>query len=76
MKKILLSTIGFYKKHVSVGLVALFGGGCRFNPTCSDYAEGAIERFGAKKGATLAIKRILGCHPFGGFGFDPVPKEI
>lgn len=76
MKKILLSALGFYQKHLSPAIVALFGGGCRFTPGCSDYAEGAIARFGAAKGTTLAIKRILRCHPFGGFGFDPIPKEI
>lgn len=74
MKKILLSVIGFYKKHVSPGFVALFGGGCRFTPNCSDYAKGVVERFGAAKAATLIIKRILRCHPLGGFGFDPIPK--
>jgi len=76
MKKVLLSGIGFYKRHISSFLVTLFGGGCRFTPTCSEYAEGAIEKFGVKKGTVLAIKRILKCHPFGGFGFDPVPRKI
>ncbi len=37
---------------------------CRFTPTCSAYALGAIEKYGALKGSYLAAKRVLACHPF------------
>ena len=47
---------------------------CRFTPTCSNYAKEAIERYGFIKGWYLSIKRILRCNPFGGKGYDPVPK--
>jgi putative membrane protein insertion efficiency factor len=50
-----------------------FGPACRFEPTCSRYAQEAIERFGAVKGGTLALRRILRCHPFAPGGLDPVP---
>ena len=46
---------------------------CRFDPGCSRYAIEAIERHGAVRGARLAIGRLARCHPWGGFGYDPVP---
>ena len=46
---------------------------CRFNPTCSQYAEEAITKYGIFKGIFLAAKRISKCHPWGGHGYDPVP---
>ena len=50
-----------------------FGMNCRYQPTCSAYAMEALERHGAAKGAWLALKRILRCHPWGGSGVDNVP---
>ena len=47
---------------------------CRYQPTCSAYALEAIQIHGGLKGAWLAIKRISSCHPWGGSGFDPVPR--
>jgi uncharacterized protein len=49
------------------------GNGCRFHPTCSAYALGALEKHGAVKGIFLAALRILRCNPWGGQGYDPVP---
>ena len=46
---------------------------CRFYPTCSTYAMQAVEKYGALKGAWLAVKRILRCNPFNDGGYDPVP---
>jgi|MDTC01.2.fsa_nt_gb hypothetical protein len=46
---------------------------CRFHPTCSHYGLEAIERHGVIKGLWLTGKRLLRCHPWGGYGEDPVP---
>lgn len=46
---------------------------CRFYPSCSSYAIQAVEKYGAAKGAWLAAKRLLRCHPFNPGGYDPVP---
>jgi uncharacterized protein len=51
----------------------LVGWRCRHLPTCSEYALEAIERNGAWRGAWLALSRIARCHPWGTYGFDPVP---
>jgi putative membrane protein insertion efficiency factor len=46
---------------------------CRYWPTCSVYAEEAIRRHGARGGGWLATRRLARCHPWGGYGPDPVP---
>ena len=56
-----------------LALSPALGPACRFEPTCSVYAQQAIERFGAMRGSTLALRRILRCHPFAPGGLDPVP---
>jgi uncharacterized protein len=47
---------------------------CRFVPSCSNYALEAIDRFGAKKGIPLVLRRLGRCRPGGPFGLDPVPE--
>ena len=72
MKKVLLSMIRFYRKHVSPHKAPC----CRFIPTCSTYALEASEKYGAWKGSWLALKRLSKCHPFHRKGYpfyDPVP---
>ncbi|HEY2352748.1 MAG TPA: membrane protein insertion efficiency factor YidD [Candidatus Acidoferrum sp.] len=68
-----LFALRFYKAYLSM----LFAGSCRFDPTCSQYAYEAIERFGVRRGIWLGIKRLARCHPFSGkFGVDPVPDKV
>lgn len=47
---------------------------CRFTPTCSEYMVESLNEYGLFKGLKLGIKRILRCHPFGKYGYDPVKK--
>ena len=70
MKKVFLILIRFYQRAVS----PYFPARCRFRPTCSAYAIEAISKYGAAKGAYLALRRFLRCHPFyKGNWYDPVP---
>ena len=50
-----------------------FGTQCRFTPTCSHYAIGALRKHGAFRGGYLTTRRILRCHPWRPGGYDPVP---
>ena len=72
MKAVLLFLIRFYRRYIS----PLTPPSCRYIPTCSAYAQEAIEKYGAAKGGWLALKRLSRCHPFhrGEHDFfDPVP---
>lgn len=71
MKRIMLRLIRFYQQRISTHTPPA----CRFQPTCSQYAFTAIERFGALKGGWLALKRLLRCNPFHKGGYDPVPED-
>ncbi|HEY5800486.1 MAG TPA: membrane protein insertion efficiency factor YidD [Burkholderiaceae bacterium] len=72
MKTVLRLLLRFYQTAISPWL----GPRCRFHPTCSNYALEAIEAHGAAKGALLAGKRLLKCHPWHPGGLDPVPGTV
>ena len=69
MKVMLLALIRCYRYAIS----PLLGSRCRFFPSCSEYAAEAVEKYGARKGAALGLKRIARCHPWNPGGVDPVP---
>jgi putative membrane protein insertion efficiency factor len=71
MKLLFIWLIKGYRLFIS----PLFPPTCRFQPTCSMYAIEAIERFGVLRGTSMAIWRILRCHPFHPGGYDPVPER-
>lgn len=65
----LMGLVRLYRLAISPWL----GLNCRYQPTCSEYAIEALRVHGAFKGTWLAARRIGGCHPWGGSGYDPVP---
>ena len=69
IKKVFIVLIQIYQKVISPWTPS----SCRYTPTCSKYAVDALKKYGLRKGALLALKRIGSCHPWGGDGYDPVP---
>jgi putative membrane protein insertion efficiency factor len=67
LKTILL----FYKSLISVHV----GGGCRFEPSCSEYAIEASQRYDFFTALKFIFRRLSKCHPMGTFGFDPLPER-
>ncbi len=68
-RRALIALVRSYRFALSPWL----GNACRFEPTCSAYALGALEAHGAAAGVALALGRIARCHPWCAGGFDPVP---
>jgi uncharacterized protein len=71
VKKLFIFPVKFYQWSIS----PLLGRNCRYAPTCSQYMIDAINEWGVIKGVYLGTKRIGRCHPWGGHGYDPVPKK-
>ncbi|MFH1684532.1 MAG: membrane protein insertion efficiency factor YidD [Candidatus Margulisiibacteriota bacterium] len=67
MSQIVKFLLLLYKK------LNIFPSMCRYFPSCSTYAEEAVDRHGALKGIFLALKRVIRCNQFFPGGFDPVP---
>ena len=63
--------------HAALGVFGIVPAGCRYQPTCSEYAREALDKYGPARGGWLALRRLLRCHPLaprpGGGTFDPVP---
>ncbi|MCO7221952.1 membrane protein insertion efficiency factor YidD [Klenkia sp. PcliD-1-E] len=68
----LLGLIGFYRRGIS----PLLGPRCRFTPTCSEYAQEAVQVHGAARGGWLAVVRIAKCAPWHRGGIDLVPGTV
>jgi uncharacterized protein len=64
--------IGTYRYALSW----LIGGRCRHLPTCSDYGDEAIMRFGLWAGGWMTLARLSRCHPWGTSGLDLVPAAL
>ncbi|MGI6649497.1 MAG: membrane protein insertion efficiency factor YidD [Bacillota bacterium] len=72
LSKTLINLIVLYRVLLSSWLPPR----CRFIPTCSMYAIEAIEKHGILQGLWLSMRRILRCHPWGKYGYDPVPESL
>jgi putative membrane protein insertion efficiency factor len=72
---ILIFVVRLYRWTLSPAKTFLCGplAQCRFTPSCSEYALGALKTHGALNGSWLAAKRVCRCHPWGDCGHDPVP---
>jgi len=75
MRWLICLLIRFYQIAISPPLHLVLGptAGCRYTPTCSEYALQAVRRHGVFRGLWFGAKRILRCNPWGGSGHDPVP---
>jgi putative membrane protein insertion efficiency factor len=68
---LLIALLRLYRRFVS----PLLPPACRFEPSCSQYAEEALRVHGFARGLALVIRRLARCHPWGGEGHDPVPAR-
>ncbi|MFD3394768.1 membrane protein insertion efficiency factor YidD [Aquirufa sp. OSTEICH-129V] len=69
MKYLFIFLIKLYQLFLS----PLLPNSCRYQPTCSEYAKQAFEKYGFLKGFRLMLRRVSSCHPWGGSGYDPLP---
>ncbi|MEZ5504998.1 MAG: membrane protein insertion efficiency factor YidD [Gammaproteobacteria bacterium] len=69
MKRLALALLSFYRRYIST----MMAPHCRFYPSCSCYAQEAIERYGVTRGGLLTLRRLSRCHPWHPGGYDPVP---
>jgi len=76
-ERISAAALRAYKAALSPAFHALGGatGGCRFQPTCSEYAAIAVSEHGLLRGGAMAVARLLRCHPLHRGGFDPVAER-
>jgi putative membrane protein insertion efficiency factor len=69
LQKSLIFLLQVYRYLISL----LIGHNCRFYPSCSQYAQVAIQRYGTCKGLYMTVRRLVCCHPWHHGGYDPVP---
>ncbi|MBA3233761.1 MAG: membrane protein insertion efficiency factor YidD [Propionibacteriales bacterium] len=72
MRYVLIRFLRAYRLLIS----PLYGQVCRYDPSCSAYALGAVETHGALRGSWLAVRRVARCHPWEAGGYDPVPTSF
>lgn len=65
--RIVLFPIVIYRKLIS----PMMKQRCIYYPTCSEYFELAVKKYGVARGSIKGIYRVLRCHPFAKGGYDP-----
>lgn len=65
----------FLLRSYQIAAAPIFGGACRFHPSCSQYAVEAMQKHSIRKAIILIVFRLCKCRPGGSFGFDPVPER-
>jgi len=68
-----LAAIAAYRRHLSSPLGSA-GARCRFEPSCSRYAEAVIRRHGALGGTARAAWRVVRCGPWTPAGTADPPR--
>jgi uncharacterized protein len=71
LSAILIGGIRGYQRFIS----PLSGPKCRYYPSCSAYALGAVRTHGPVKGLLLAVGRVVRCNPWSPGGIDHVPEN-
>jgi putative membrane protein insertion efficiency factor len=67
-----IAAIRLYRLFLS----PLIGRSCRYLPTCSEYTEEAIGKYGLWRGSWIGLARLQRCGPMGASGYDPVPETL
>ena len=75
MNNLLIKPFILLVRFYQLAITPWLGSNCRYQPTCSSYMIEALKEHGLLKGLWLGTKRIGRCHPWGGHGYDPVPKK-
>lgn len=71
LRAVFLGLIFVYQRLISPALTVVSGSGCRFHPTCSEFARQAVGRYGLPRGGLMTVRRLSRCHPFHPGGYDP-----
>lgn len=71
MTRVLIALIRVYQYVLS----PMYGQTCKYYPSCSNYAIGALREHGVIRGTGMACWRIMRCNPFSHGGYDPVPPR-
>ena len=70
-RAVAVAPVRFYQRAISPALPQR----CRYYPSCSAYAVGAIRRYGILRGLVLSAWRLLRCNPWSRGGIDPVEDQ-
>jgi putative membrane protein insertion efficiency factor len=70
-RAIVLAPVVGYQKLISPAIPQR----CKYEPTCSRYAVGAVRQYGILRGLVLAGWRLLRCNPWSYGGYDPVEAQ-